>query len=62
MPSAAKMLAYSHPITPAPMTASVRGRRSSRRMSSLMKMRCPSKGMCGSLVAAVPVASAAIQV
>ena len=37
-PSAAKMLAYSQPITPAPTTVSVRGSFSSRRMSSLVKI------------------------
>ena len=38
-PSAANMLAYSHPITPAPITASVRGSSSSCIMSSLEKMQ-----------------------
>ena len=40
------MVAYSRPITPAPMTASVRGSFSRERMSSLVKMRWPSNGIC----------------
>ena len=50
------MLAYSQPITPAPTTASVRGSRSSWRMSSLVKICLPSNGMCGSRVVSVPAA------
>ena len=35
IPSAAKMQAYSHPMTPAPITASRRGSRLMARMESL---------------------------
>ena len=56
------MLAYSQPMTPAPTTASVRGRWSSRRMSSLVMIRWPSNGMCGSIVASVPVAMTTLAV
>src|SRR6266481_9990124 len=41
-PSAAKMLAYSRPITPAPITASDRGTCSMFNRSSLVKMDSPS--------------------
>src|SRR6266481_577372 len=38
-PRAANMLAYSQPITPAPTTANVLGKRSRHRISSLVKIR-----------------------
>ena len=50
------MLAYSQPITPAPTTANVRGSRSRSRTSSLVKMRSPSNGICGSRVVSAPAA------
>jgi len=43
-------------MTPAPITASVRGRPSSVRISSLVKIVRSSKGMLPSRVAEVPVA------
>ena len=55
-PSAAKMLAYSVPITPAPTTARVRGRCRRLRMSSLVSTCWPSKGTSGSRALAVPTA------
>ena len=51
------MLAYSRPITPAPITTSVRGRRSRLTASSLVRMRRPSNSTLSSRVAVVPVAS-----
>ena len=46
--SAEKIVAYSTPMTPPPITVSVRGRRSSSSISSLSKMRLLSKGtLCG---------------
>ena len=55
-PRVAKKLAYSRPMTPAPTTASDRGKSSMDRMSSLVNTRFPSKGMLGDMVAVVPTA------
>ena len=55
-PRVAKILVNSHPMTPAPTTVSVRGRRSRPKMSSLVKICIPSKGTLSGLVADVPVA------
>ena len=51
------MLAYSQPITPAPITASVRGSSSSCIMSSLEKMQIAVSGVRLSRAAWVPTAS-----
>ena len=56
MPSAAKIVVYSHPMTPAPITAIVRGSRSSSRISSLSCTRGSVKGMSSGRVGTEPVA------
>ena len=56
MPSAAKMLAYSMPITPAPSTIIVCGMRGSCRMVSLSNTVSPSKGTSSGRFGREPVA------
>ena len=58
--SAEKIVAYSTPMTPAPITVSVRGKRSSSSISSLSKIRVLSKGTSRGLCGLVPTAISAL--
>ena len=58
--SAEKIVAYSTPITPPPITVSVRGSVSSSRISSLSKMRLRSNGTLSGRCGRVPTAISAM--
>ena len=57
MPSAAKIVVYSQPITPAPITAMLRGRLRISRISSLSCTRGSSNGTSLGRVGTEPVAT-----